>query len=630
MAERQQAKYFLLGPAFPCTLIQQNPSGDSLHICNHNKDSFFNLRPGIHQGARAWAANRRVANGSNAQLTDATERTDANFPTSCSSSATLPTETICMDRFPLLRSVTQLSRSRIYTDNVSDNKSICRADVNSWLVDAWHAMRSTLASVTMTSASTPHAQHHSIHDSRFPDSTFVRGAAGNNDMTCSGAISDPAAGVPCNSSPVSSTDSTVMSNRQFGLLGSVDGGQGGGRGGADGGSDGGGAGWAAGQQSRGAPHALFSLARADAADRRRVRGHRGWDEDAVNGTGGRGGGIGAAGMSAGIGGDLDLAKAEAVLADLMRDGRGGGGGGGGEAVLDSGDVADPGRAAEAEAVLSRLECGFCHRRLSSRRRSRAVSAATLLCDGCHRGFHTDCCRYRGRDTRPRQRWQVAEGSGEDAIRVRDAGDDAHSGGGEVWYHSKDCSECAAQWQRRAAAGPLPAPGGRTWLLAASELYGLKGAARQEALEALQQASAVLSAEYGPRVVDAVLDSDYAVVLRDARGTAVSAATVDVYGREVVVMDLAATSDDARGRGHFRALVTSLESWLDETTTQHWVVTLAPVKDGKAALRMWREHGFRPLPARQAHAWARQLPGFPDASGGGAVLLERRMAAGERR
>ncbi|GLI65241.1 hypothetical protein VaNZ11_008726, partial [Volvox africanus] len=602
MAKRQQAKYFLEGPAFACTSIQNNPSRDSLHIGAHDKDFCFNLRSSIHQGTRAWAArNRSVANGSNAQLTDAAERSDGNFPTSCSTSATLPPETICINRLHLRRTVTQLGRNRSCTDKTSNNSPKFRSDVNNWPAVAWHAMRSTLASVTMPSASTPHAHQHSTRDNRFPDSASIREAGVNDYMTVSGAISGCASGITRDSSPVSCTASTVATGRRFGLVGSGNGGQGGSRGGADGGSDGGGAGWAAGQRFRGAPQALFSLARGDDADQPRLRGHRGWSADVINGTGRRGGGagIGASGMSAGLGGDLDMAKAEAVLADLMRDGRSGGGGGG-EAALDggSGDEADPGRAAAAEAVLSRLECGFCHRRLSSWRRSRGASAATLLCDGCHRGFHADCCRYRGLDPRPRRRRQLTEGSGEGAIRL------GH-------------------------AGPSPAPGGRTWLLAASELYGLKGAVRQEALEALQQASAVLSAEYGPRVVDAVLDSDYALVLRDARGTAVSAATVDVYGREVVVMDLAATSDDAHGRGHFRALVASLESWLDEATTQRWVVTLAPGKDGKAAQRMWREHGFRPLPARQAHAWARQLPGFPDVSGRGAVLLERRMAAGGR-
>lgn len=63
-------------------------------------------------------------------------------------------------------------------------------------------------------------------------------------------------------------------------------------------------------------------------------------------------------------------------------------------------------------------------------------------------------------------------------------------------------------------------------------------------------STVMSAEYGPRVVDALLDSDYGILLRDAGGNAVSAATVDVYGREVVVVDLATTVEEARGRGHF--------------------------------------------------------------------------------
>ncbi|GIM03947.1 hypothetical protein Vretimale_8565, partial [Volvox reticuliferus] len=617
MAERQQPKYFLVGPAFPCTSIQHNPSSDSLNSGIHDKGLLFTQRLSIHQRARTWAArNCSFANGSNAQLTGTTELPDGNFQTSYSSSVTLPTETVCKDRCHLHRTVNQFSRSRSYTDNASDNGATCRADANSWLAGAWHAMRSTLASATMTSASRQYAHQHSVCDDRFPNPTANQGAGGNEIVTASGVTRDRVAGIPCNAASVSTGTSDHKSDR----VGSFNGGQGCGHGGADGGSgsDSGGAGWASGLHSRGAPQALFSLARADDADQRRLRNHRGWGEDAAYGAGGRGGGFRSAGVGAGTGDDLDLAKAEAVLADLMRDGGGGGGGGGDEAALDgaSGDAADAGGAAATEAALSRLECGFCHRRLSSRRRPRRASTAALLCDGCHRGFHADCCRYRGLDTRPRRRRQVTEGSGEGTVGAGRGGDDAAGSGGEVWYHSKDCSECAAQWQRRAAAGPSPAAGGRTWLLAAPELYGMQGAARQEVLDALQQASAVLSAEYGPRVVDAVLDSDYAVVLRDARGAAVSAATVDVYGREVVVMDLAATSDEARGRGHFRALVTSLESWLDEAKTQHWVVALAPGKEGKAAQRMWRDHGFRPLPPRQARAWARQLPGFPEVSGGG--------------
>ncbi len=72
---------------------------------------------------------------------------------------------------------------------------------------------------------------------------------------------------------------------------------------------------------------------------------------------------------------------------------------------------------------------------------------------------------------------------------------------------------------------------------------------------------MLSEEYGPRVVDAVLDSDFAVLLRDQRGAPVSAASVDVYGRDVVVMDLAATAEEARGRGHFRCDSTAVRCLL---------------------------------------------------------------------
>ncbi|GFR43820.1 hypothetical protein Agub_g4916, partial [Astrephomene gubernaculifera] len=78
------------------------------------------------------------------------------------------------------------------------------------------------------------------------------------------------------------------------------------------------------------------------------------------------------------------------------------------------------------------------------------------------------------------------------------------------------------------------------------------------------------------------DSDFAVLLRDVRGTAVSAATLDVYGSEVVVMDLMATAEEARGRGHGRVLVNSLEQWLTEAGTRHWVVCLSSTSASSAA------------------------------------------------
>ncbi|GLC37202.1 hypothetical protein PLESTF_001429500 [Pleodorina starrii] len=390
-------------------------------------------------------------------------------------------------------------------------------------------------------------------------------------------------------------------------------------GGGGGGSNGG---WAA----RGsAPQALFSLARVNGPGPGQQPA---WGPDRAAVTAGGKGGGGAAVAGGEL--DLDLDRAQAVVSELI--------GGGGGRLGGSEDETEGGTAAE-EAVLSRAECSFCRKRLG-RSSSRRASPDVLLCDGCHRGFHADCCRYRGLDIR-RQRSGTGEAGGADS-----------GSGSGAWYHCQDCAECAAQWRARAAAGPAAAAGGRSWLLLSTDLTStststsqpavaqsgaqqqLQQRRRQKVVEALEQAAAVLSSEYGPRVVDAVLDSDHAVLLRDARGLAVSAATLDVYGREVVVMDLAATAEEARGRGHFRALVTSLESWLQEAQTQHWVVALAPGKDGKAMQQMWRERGFRPLAGRQAHMWARQLPGFPETSGGGggrgrgggSMLLAKRLAA----
>ncbi|KXZ51347.1 hypothetical protein GPECTOR_13g835 [Gonium pectorale] len=235
-------------------------------------------------------------------------------------------------------------------------------------------------------------------------------------------------------------------------------------------------------------------------------------------TGGDGGGGG--------GGELDVEAAEAAIADLVRGGRGGGGGGG------LGEASGEGEADERAAMraLSSVECGFCRRRLG-RRAASGRGPPLLLCDGCHRPFHADCCRFRAVPTRPRP------------------------GGDGGWYHCEDCEKCAAQWRQRAAAGAAPAGNGRTWALltpaAGLPAGGGRGALRRpEATEGLREVR-MAAASTAPRAVDAVLDSDYAVLLRDARGAAVAAATLDVYGRDVTVTDLLATRDGDHGPAHVR-------------------------------------------------------------------------------
>lgn len=53
---------------------------------------------------------------------------------------------------------------------------------------------------------------------------------------------------------------------------------------------------------------------------------------------------------------------------------------------------------------------------------------------------------------------------------------------------------------------------------------------KDALIMYPQAAGLLAAEFGPRAVDALLDSDWAALLRDPRGGAAAAAALDVYGR----------------------------------------------------------------------------------------------------
>ncbi|KAG2438854.1 hypothetical protein HXX76_005394 [Chlamydomonas incerta] len=364
--------------------------------------------------------------------------------------------------------------------------------------------------------------------------------------------------------------------------------------------------------------------------------------------------------------NLDMAGAEALIKEMMGqaepDGSGSSGGGGrrsrgggrgtealpsasravrwaadaaaaegaGGGLLDGGDEEDTAAEAEAERALGRVQCGFCGRRLGRR-----GARDCLLCDCCHRPFHTDCCRYRGVSTRRRQ---AGEGHG-------GSGGGAEADGG--WFHSPECAAVTAQWAGRAAAGPQPAAAGRTWLLLPTQLRG-GSSSHAAARDGLQQAAGVLAAEYGPRVVDVVLDSDWAVLLRDPRGAPVSAATLDVYGREVVVMDLVATAEQARGQGHNRALLDAVAHWLTEADARNWVVALpspaaaaSPLAglagDGGAeeeaaeARRLQRQYsarGFRRLPGWQQRAWAKALPGFPELGRGAeaSVLMVQALPA----
>ncbi|PNH03088.1 hypothetical protein TSOC_010870 [Tetrabaena socialis] len=305
------------------------------------------------------------------------------------------------------------------------------------------------------------------------------------------------------------------------------------------------------------PQPLFSLARAErAASPSRPGATAGYGSNAPGQDPGAGGGIP----------ELDVAGADAVLADMMQGGR-----------LGGGESSEGGDAEQAESAMARVECGFCHRRLGR------SGAPVMLCDGCHRPFHTACCRYRG-------------------VGIR-------RGAGGAWHHCGDCASCSAAWQQRAAAGPTPAAGGRSWLLLPTRLGPAGAGSRPAAADALKEASCVLAAEYGPPAVDAVLDSDFAVLLRDPRGRPVSAATLDVYGREVVVLELMATLEEAQKQGHGRALVDAVGGWLggNEAGAAHWVVAVPPDAEGRALQKMWRGHGFSPV---QAHTKMLQRTACP--------------------
>ncbi|KAG2495665.1 hypothetical protein HYH03_006265 [Edaphochlamys debaryana] len=303
-----------------------------------------------------------------------------------------------------------------------------------------------------------------------------------------------------------------------------------------------------------------------------------------------------AGLGAGGSDDvaLDGAQADAVVAGLI------GAGGGGEEGEEDGEAA-------AERALERIRCGFCRRRVGSS----AAGGPVLLCDGCHRPFHGACCRYRGVSTRRGERG--------------------------TWHHCGECAESAAAWRQRAAeGGPAPAGSGRSWELLPTSAVGLPAGRKAEVTEGLRQAASLLASEYGPQVVDAVLDSDYAVLVRDVGQTPVAAAGLDVYGRDVVVLDLmAATEGGAGEQAHVGALLDSLDGWLREAHVRSWVAVLPSGSDGaeqRAQQRRFRERGFGALGWRAAAAWGAELPGFPEGPGwvrraGADVLLVKRLEGG---
>ena len=100
----------------------------------------------------------------------------------------------------------------------------------------------------------------------------------------------------------------------------------------------------------------------------------------------------------------------------------------------------------------------------------------------------------------------------------------------TFKYMQDCAAVSTQWSGRAAAGPQPAAASRTWLLLPTQLRG-GSSSQAEARDGLQQAAGVLAGEYGPRVVDAVLD----------RWAAASGAVSEVWGRLFVTLNVSGFS-----------------------------------------------------------------------------------------
>ncbi|EFJ42022.1 hypothetical protein VOLCADRAFT_119553 [Volvox carteri f. nagariensis] len=547
MAEQRRPNCFLAGPVFPCHTA--NPSLSS--SCDGaNKIELPILLCFRTQSASSanWAARTRRCRSQLRSGTTATaNHASDNAPTHSSASplSLSPDKTAASDwpqhgRTGIIGSSTS---NPFHSSCCTDAATTCRPSINGFLLSTLHVMCRTVASVTIANhvGSAPPLQppHPRLPTGLLPvpldEQSSIPPPGRQAEATALGAATAGVSGGYSSSRSDSGIDSMNIGS------GPSDGNGGGGAAAAAA------TGWAAPPShfhshshspSCGTypPQPLFSLARVIEADdpddpkqrlRNQIQKRR---QPGFGADGGSGGGGGSVDLRSGADLDLDLDRAQRVLAELMRDGGGGDlrptEGDAGEAGSPGGGGGGVAAEVEAEATLSRLECGFCRGRLGgggggSRSWRRSKGGAVLLCDGCHRGFHEQCCRYRGLDIRPRRRRRLG---GQGLAAAAGASEEGGGGGGctAEWHHCKDCAEVASLWRSRAAAGPGPAPGGRSWMLAATKLDGMYGNVRQEGLEALQQVMGV-----------------------------VSAATMDVYGREVVVMDIAATADEAQGKGHFR-------------------------------------------------------------------------------
>lgn len=226
-----------------------------------------------------------------------------------------------------------------------------------------------------------------------------------------------------------------------------------------------------------------------------------------------------------------------------------------------------------EEELTRVKCPLCRRALVPRRGVFARRAAQvdptdlLVCDGCQQCFHRRCCQRRGLST----------------ARY-------HKG---PWFHSEACHHVYDKLHELVEKGEGPVTESTSFQL----LYCPKACQpRNVEYPKFEQVVRVLMPEYGPFVPQHLEGSQYAVLLKH-EGAPVTAAIMDVFGKTAASVDLVATSDAVRLRGHCRSMMEHLEKVLDDVGVDQMLVMCDPFDENIQDMWMTK-FDYQPCSRRQ--------------------------------
>lgn len=275
-------------------------------------------------------------------------------------------------------------------------------------------------------------------------------------------------------------------------------------------------------------------------------------------------------------------------------------GSGYESESDSDADTDTGYSSDLH--LDRINCQICKRPLnerpgkkkkllslpwggSSSGSSKGHSTDFLVCDCCQRCYHRHCCKQHGISTKERE---------------------------GIWFHDSSCQDCQQRLQDKVAAGPVALPGGRSWQLIDCAPVDPQGPGGVKALQALKQHLSdvleVMLPAFGPGAAQQLVDTNkgYAVLLKKGKEP-LTAGLMDVYGKELAVLDLVATAVEHKGDGHCRALLQALEGWLGPELGVAKLVAVCPA-DEPRNLTLWQQKfGFKKLDARALKALQSSVP-----------------------